>query len=162
MPRGGRRNPQPGKQYPNRSDMRQPAQAVKNQTYGERGKQLEAQKVVPLPTAQARPVGPITQQAQQTQQLGMGAPPSIPLNAPTGRPNEPITAGLPTGAGPGPEALNLPPQASQDENMLATLRGLYQAFPNPDVARLIQAVQARVQQPGQPLPEMRNALPEPG
>ena len=32
-------------------------------------------------------------------------PPEGLLAAPTARPNEPLTAGLPTGAGPGPEAL---------------------------------------------------------
>jgi len=34
--------------------------------------------------------------------------PIVPLTAPTQRPNEPITAGMPFGEGPGPEILALP------------------------------------------------------
>src|SRR5262245_46553750 len=108
MPRGGRRNPTQGKQYPNRSDMRQPAQAVKNQTYGERGKQLAAQSAMPLP--QIPQAVQIPQQPEQgAQQVGGGIfGPSqdvIPLHATSSRPNEPITTGLPTGPGAGPEIL---------------------------------------------------------
>ena len=60
----------------------------------------------PTPAAAMQPQGQ-AQQGQPGQQL-------TPLTAPTQRPNEPVTAGAPAGAGPGPEALNLPaPDVSQ-------------------------------------------------
>jgi len=42
-------------------------------------------------------------------------PPLTPLTAPTERPDEPITAGMDFGAGPGSEALNLPRERSLSE-----------------------------------------------
>jgi hypothetical protein len=38
----------------------------------------------------------------------------VPMDAPTGQPNVPVTAGAASGAGPGQEALNLPDQQSED------------------------------------------------
>lgn len=43
--------------------------------------------------------------------------PTMPLTAPTTRPNEPVTAGAAMGAGPGMEALNLPPQQTGNEEI---------------------------------------------
>jgi len=44
--------------------------------------------------------------------------PSVtPLTAPTERPNEPITAGMDFGAGPGSEVLNLPRERSLSETL---------------------------------------------
>lgn len=143
MPSGGRVRPKAGKQYPNRSDLRtQPPAAAPNQTYGQAGAQLAAQKQIPLskspPPQAAGPSLPAPGNA------GSGGPQAItPLSAPTARPNEPITAGLPTGAGPGPEALGLPQQPSEDQNISAVLHGLYQAYPNPDLARLIASLDNR-------------------
>ena len=53
----------------------------------------------------------------------------LPFLHPTNRPNEPVTAGLPTGAGPGPEALtgvgaiaaNQAVEQGTLKNLLATL-----------------------------------------
>ena len=44
-------------------------------------------------------------------------PQITPITAPTERPNEPITHGAATGAGPGNEALNLPPAPSEDPDI---------------------------------------------
>ena len=60
---------------------------------------VHAQKMTPSQIAQAASNG----QSQQAQM------PVTPLSAPTQRPNEPVTAGSPLGAGPGPEALGIHP-----------------------------------------------------
>ena len=116
MPRGGPRSGRPGAQYPNRSDLqsapRLAPQANVGQPYGTAKAQLDAQRELPL-----------------------GAPPPpIPLSAPTSRPNEPVQSGLPIGPGPGPEAAAL---ASPDPVEM-TIRALYEAFPNRDLAALIE------------------------
>jgi hypothetical protein len=50
------------------------------------------------------------------------APPSGPgLSGPTQRPNEPVTAGLPSGPGPGPEALQASGQLNQSSPLAMTL-----------------------------------------
>ena len=41
-------------------------------------------------------------------------PPVTPITAPTENPNEPITSGVPVGAGPGPEALVMPQNQDTD------------------------------------------------
>lgn len=96
---GGARTGSPGTAYSNRSDLNgaQPAQAAPGQTYGQAGDQLEAQGVVPLP--QVSPTGGAT-----------GQPPPLPgdltpLDAPSLAADEPITTGLSSGAGAGPEVL---------------------------------------------------------
>lgn len=93
MPRGGKRQGVKGRRYDNRVDLQLgqrkelPVTAAANQTYGERGAQEQAQRAIPM----ARP--------------GIAAP---PLDAPTQRPHEPVTAGAPVGPGPGPEVLGTP------------------------------------------------------
>lgn len=81
MPRGGKRQGTPGKAYANRTDM--------GMDYGNAGASAAAGGMAP-------PAG-----------AAMGPPPPTPddtpnLSAPTAYPDEPITAGLPIGAGPGP------------------------------------------------------------
>lgn len=141
MPSGGRRQGRSGHKYPNRSDMRtQKPQATPNQTYGEAGKQLASQAQMPLSAAPVAGSSPAPPQAAP----GGGGPQVIPsLTAPTTRPNEPLTAGLATGPGAGPEALNLPPASAEDDKTLAMLRGMYQAYPNSDLAALIAEMNAR-------------------
>jgi hypothetical protein len=63
------------------------------------------------------------------------------MDAPTNRPNEPVTHGLPTGPGAGPEALG--PIPNGDNNLEGSLRGLYAAYPSSDLAKLIAQVAAR-------------------
>lgn len=62
---------------------------------------IQGQKMTPSQVAQAASNGQSQGQAQQM--------PVTPLTAPTQRPNEPVTAGSPLGAGPGPEALGIHP-----------------------------------------------------
>lgn len=104
-------------------------QAATGQTYGEAGKQIAAQRAVPMggaptdvaPTATPRPV-PGT--------LGS-------LTRPTERPTEPITAGAPFGAGPSPMAAGIPMPTG--DQALAELRAIYSMYPNDDLADLIDS-----------------------
>jgi hypothetical protein len=146
--RGGKRQGTKGKQYSNRSDLRQAPQAATGQTYGVAKQQMDAQRAIPLaktpvPGVAPSPASPSGGVSALAGMLGGGgsqvAVPS--LTAPTTRPNEPLTAGLPTGPGAGPEALNLP---SPDDDLLASLRAMYRAYPNDDIARLMAALEARI------------------
>lgn len=117
--------------YSNRSDLAQAPRAAPSKRYGEAQASLDAQKAVPLPQASAPgPAGP--------------PPPAGPLpgdlgfTAPSSRPAEPITAGLPIGAGPGPSAL----QPAVDP-VVETLRAAYRAFPNAETAALLEAIERR-------------------
>lgn len=145
MPRGGRRSGQVGKPYPNRRDLRttQAPKAAPGQPYGEAKQQLDSQKQIPLSRTPAPGGPPVSSTAAIAGMVGGGGSPVPSLTAPSTRPNEPLTSGLKTGPGPGPEALNLPAQAPVDDQMLAVLRAMHQAFPNSDIARLIAEVNAR-------------------
>lgn len=135
MPRGGKRQRQPGKQYPNRSDMRaQPVRTAPSKTYGDGVASARAQQVIPLPQAPQPQVGPGAA-------TGMPAPPGplpgeLPLARPTERPGEPLTAGMAIGpgAGPSPNALAINP-------VIETLRAAYRAFPNEGVGALLEAAE---------------------
>lgn len=59
-----------------------------------------------------------------------------PLDAPTARPGEPLTAGIPLGPGPGPEVLTNP--VGGDDPVLDRLRALYLQFPTEHIRRLIE------------------------
>jgi hypothetical protein len=99
-------------------------QAATGQTYGEAGKQMAAQRAVPMgapPTEVQRPV-PGT--------LGS-------LTRPTERPMEPITAGAPFGAGIGPVGAGIPQPTG--DSALEELKAIYQAYPNDDLADLIDS-----------------------
>lgn len=116
--RGGKRAGTPGTAYANRSDLREPVSTVPNQTYGEAAQQQSAQHSVPMAPTQAEGVSPIssvpvpspptarTQHALAAQGNPPGVlPGQLQFDGPTQRPGEPVTAGLTSGAGPGPEAL---------------------------------------------------------
>jgi hypothetical protein len=88
MPRGGPRQGTPGKGYSNRTDLTSAPDMSKN-------------------TAASGGMEPPNLAAPGPQ----GPPPRSPddspmLSAPTARPGEPVTAGLATGPGGGPEMLN--------------------------------------------------------
>lgn len=87
------------------------------QTYGQRAMQERAQDVVPT-----------------------GPPPTdvVPLGAPSQRPTEPITAGLPMGAGPGPEAIQpVGIQPGSREDLLLQVRAIASRYPNPALLALL-------------------------
>lgn len=113
MPRTGR-----GTAYANRTDLngppKLPIQTAKGQPYGVAAEQKTAQQAIPMAPTQA-PAPKMS--AAPTPSAPQGAaPPAIGMPVgpgdrgafarPTERPTEPVTAGLPTGPGPGPQVLN--------------------------------------------------------
>jgi hypothetical protein len=108
MPRPKRRaNPgSVGNSYANRTDKTtQPITVPTGGQDGQATSLAEAQASQPLPQTPtpAPTMEQVTAEAQATP-----FPAGLSLGGPSTAPNEPITAGLPTGPGPGPEALRRP------------------------------------------------------
>lgn len=128
--RGGSRAGAPGKSYAQRSDLPGkvlPVTAAPDQPYGVAGAQRAQQASLPMSTppvvaAAPAPVGGPVQGGGTSSPSspapatsgppdlslppGMPLPGSIPgLDAPTARPDEPLTHGAPVGPGGGPEVL---------------------------------------------------------
>ena len=107
-------------------------QAATGQTYGEAGKQMAAQRAVPMggaptdvaPTATPRPV-PGT----------LGA-----LTRPTERPTEPITAGANFGTGPNAMQAGIIPTPPAQNDVLEQLAYLNSLYPNRDLENLIDSM----------------------
>lgn len=155
--RGGRRTGKGGKAYENRSDLNKaaPPMATSGGVYGDRKETVDAQKAVPMaggkPSTGPLPKGPVPN-------TGGGAPvpptgahagtlmarQALPnMTGPSGRPGEPVTAGLASGPGPGPEALGLPmggPSAAQDLPEVEMLLAIYRQHPTAALGRLIERV----------------------
>lgn len=114
MPRGGKRRGTPGKAYANRTDLTSdyaPGSAAAGGM---------------TPPVQQRPfVGP-----------PMGADQVPNLSDPTMRPQEPVTAGLSVGPGPGPEALGPMPPGPADPLRMA-VQAMMMVSPNPDLVRVL-------------------------
>jgi hypothetical protein len=148
MPRG-RRSEGESKAYAQRTDLmgpkKIPVDAPTGQPYGVRAEQMAAQRAIPIappptdavPTASPPGATPATQ--------GPSAPPGplagqvVPLDAPSARPGEPVTAGLSVGAGPGPEvlgALRGPGETTADE-----LRAIYARFPTEEMRSLLATLE---------------------
>lgn len=161
MPRtrqGGDRSGTPGQAYPNRTDIQQqpslPARAAPGQTYGKATQQLNAQKIVPMAPPRVvlpPPVAPPSGPPGAAPQLSAGAAPPSPgpapgqlgdLHRPTERPNEPVTAGAPVGAGPGPEAIPQGPTSPQNTNLSRTLAQIAQSSHSQAVNQLAQRASA--------------------
>ena len=104
----------------------------KGQTYGEAAAQKRSVQAVPTGRA------PAEQQAQKAARRVAPAA-SGSLLAPTTRPNEPITAGAPFGAGPGPAAAGIPIPPPNVDNAIEELKAIYQMFPNDDLADLLDS-----------------------
>lgn len=118
--------------YAQRTDLLAPS-AAPGQTYGEAGKQIAAQKAVPMgnptPTTPPQPRPTVTPGS-------MG-----PLDRATERPMEPVTTGNPLGPGAGPEVLpqplpaDLQPGSRQD--LINQVRYVYSKYPNTALLQLI-------------------------
>lgn len=122
MPRGGKRSGTPGKGYSNRTDL---AQVPKGLPYGERQAREQALQAQPLPRQGGAPPAPPRRPGALAE--------AVPLDAPTQRPGEPVTAGVPMGPGAGPEALGTVSQAPID-----LLRVLYRRFPLESIRQLLE------------------------
>lgn len=106
----------------------QPATAPKGQEYGKAGEQMLAQQIQPV-------AGSPTAGISATPMTGM-EPGQVPtLEDPSIYPDEPLTAGLPSGPGPGPEALK---SATHGPQELSVMRALFLKYPNEDIRRLIE------------------------
>lgn len=121
-------------EYPNRSDLRNPATRqvrFTGQTYGEGAQQARSQQAVAPGSA------PAQVQAQQMAAQQAPRPGAKPLLRPTERPDEPITAGANFGPGPNAMQAGIMPRIVPVDETMEQLRVLYQMFPNPDLADLI-------------------------
>jgi hypothetical protein len=63
--------------------------------------------------------------------------PTVGAFAPTQRPDEPVTAGVNAGEGPGSEVLMTPIDAPDQLSVLA--RAMYMANPTPQLRRILEA-----------------------
>lgn len=133
---GGPRQGTPGASYTNRADLRtQKTVVAPGQAYGEAAAQQRALQAVPLAAGPAvpppSPPGPAANPAEP--------PPPPDLYRPTERPDEPVTHGLPVGAGAGPEALRVVgnPNPTMTDPIAIQLRALYQRYPSQELADLL-------------------------
>lgn len=129
------------------------SQAVRTPTgmaYGEAGELRNLQQQAPLSNGPApAPSGPNANGSVSGSPQGgpsledlMGM--ATPMGAPTQRPDEPVTAGAASGAGPGPEALNLPsPVAQAHQSAVDYVTQIAQSSHNPAVQFLAQQIQGR-------------------
>lgn len=126
MPRpGGRRQGTPGRNYQNRTDL---AVARAPQT----GTSTAATGGY-LPPGGYRPP-PGTEEPTTTNAVLRPTPDQVPrLDDPTARPNEPLTAGLATGPGAGPEALGPMPQSPD----VMRVQAAYLNNPTPELRRTL-------------------------
>jgi hypothetical protein len=151
VPRGGRRTGTPGQSYSNRSDLNAnrgavPMMAAAGQTYGKKSEQMAAQRAMPIarpatdtvPTAPARPTGG-TPGGPPPMPPGPTPGQVLPLDAPTTRPGEPLTAGLPIGPGAGPEANPFSAVGSADDAVLA-IRAAFAAYPAEELRAILERV----------------------
>ena len=106
--------------------------------YGEAATYMDLQRSAPL--AQSQPTGRST--VTSGSPTG-GTPSVIPLNAPTTRPNEPVTTGSRFGAGAGPEVLGLGPGQADLSSARSTLQSVATATNNPEAAALLRMLQTR-------------------
>jgi hypothetical protein len=116
----------PGTPYANRSDLTLPVSTAPGQEYGQAAEQQVAQGAIPMAAGERpNPQG----QAPQTPESAapapsapVPAPGSMPFLHPTTKPDEPVTGGIPQGAGAGPEVLGKMPGRSlaQELQMLAS------------------------------------------
>lgn len=113
--------------YAQRTDLLAP-KAAPGQTYGEAGRQIEAQRAVPM--------GNPTPPAPPRPRAVPGA--AGPLTRPTERPEEPITQGAPFGPGRTPVASGYSGPRTADP-ILAELRALYALNPNEALADMIDS-----------------------
>ena len=97
-----------------------------------KGAMMQGQASAPAPTGAAP--------------AGMVLPEVIPLDAPTQRPNEPVTYGSAMGPGPGEEILGLPSMGTmyQPDSGIAAVRAMYAQDPsNQDLKRMLEYAEMR-------------------
>jgi hypothetical protein len=131
--RGGTRQGTPGTSYGNRTDLstaKVPVAAYTGGSYGSAKASADSQRAVPV---QAPPGATQVPPAQPPQPLGPAPGTLGDLTGPTARPNEPLTHGLATGPGAGPEVLSTHPDPD-----INNLRAVYRIHPSSDLRALIE------------------------
>lgn len=113
MPRGGKRQGTPGKGYSNRTDL--------TGNYDQNMNTAAAGGMVAAPPT---PAGPSPEDSPM-------------LMDPTQRPDEPITAGLPIGAGPGPQTDTRMQETQQLKKYLPLLAPYLDQPDTPDSVRIL-------------------------
>lgn len=115
--------------YGQRTDLNMAPSAVPGQTYGEAGAQMAAQRAVPMgaPAAPAAPKAPTVAPGQYG-----------PLDRPTERPNEPVTAGAPFGPGRMSQG-NAYIGPRNSDPILDELRALYTSYPSDELADMLDS-----------------------
>lgn len=124
----------PRKARPQRTDLNMTKVTVPGQDYGKQAAQRQAMTAVPMAN-QAQQIASMEKAAPTQQAPAMPGMPQAPMpQAPMGAPSAPLlfdhpedngqhlTAGLPTGPGPGPEAAGM----SADQSVAAMLSKLAQ------------------------------------
>jgi hypothetical protein len=146
VPRGGKRYGTPGTAYSNRTDL-QAVRTAPSRQYGQRAGQERSQRALPL--AGATSPGPTAPAAVPARPGALPGPPmplpgqGMPrLDDPTGRPAEPVTAGMELGAGAGPEANPFSTVGSPDDAALA-LRAAYAAYPSRELHMILKRIDLR-------------------
>lgn len=110
---------------------KQPLRELPNAEYGEAGEFRELQKGAPLPSASPAPKPPAF--------TAPSGPPVVPLNAPSQRQGEPVTAGANAGMGPGQEALGIPdPMGVEIEAMRSRLPALELLAGHPGTSQAVR------------------------
>lgn len=101
----------------------QPARYVSGMNYGEGQEFYDLQTSAPMAKS-----GPNVPAARAQAAMNI-AEPVVPLSAPSTRPDEPVTAGIDAGAGPGSEILASPAMvASQNSDDIARLAALIPVY----------------------------------
>lgn len=147
-----RKRPRTGNRSDRTMAATQPVRTATGQSYGAATAQREAQNVVPLPQQQV----PRLDLNRVTEAARNAPVPQGLLGTPTENPDEPVTAGLPFGEGPGPEILGVAPDPVE-----AGLRALYQAYPNEALRRLLE-IQVRSRDTSSSLPSTSGTSAPPG
>lgn len=94
----------------------QGAKYISGLPYGQGQETYNQQTAAPMAAAEPAPAAPTL-------------PPMLSLNDPTQRPDEPLTAGLDIGEGPGSEVMNVP---NRSQSLIDTIRYLTQFDPSGD------------------------------
>ena len=119
--------------YGQRTDLNMAPTAVPGQTYGEAGAQIAAQRAVPM-GASAAPATPSATPSAPTSTPGQYGP----LDRPTERPNEPLTAGAPFGPGR-MSTENAYIGRRNGDPILDELRALYASYPSDELANMLDS-----------------------
>lgn len=142
-----------------RKPATQAVQVPKGLPYGQGEAAAAQQRAIPLPgpgstpqpqrgtpasagVSSAPPADAVNPMALAIQAAQAMPAPQGGLLAPSRRPGEPVTAGLSTGPGPGPEALPLQAFGAEDD-VLMDLINAYRIAPSPALARLIELARGR-------------------